>query len=164
MGLVYILELSQRLLYHRYSFVGISYFFIMMKISNFLSVNLEYLNIQRNSGYLEQALRWRTTSYLAKYILLSYLIQYPLFTYKYTAVDAYLQLLRMFDSKEYKSIDKVELLNSLKEKKYSNSYIKHREHIIKNFPKAPDFINLKKKKKGAYNPPFAFCAQGEKEV
>ena len=79
--LQYYLRLSQRRVYHRDSFVGKSYVFIMTKIANFFSAPLSFIDRKRNTGYKELAYGVRTGSYLANYIALSYLSQYPLFSF-----------------------------------------------------------------------------------
>jgi len=134
-SLQYYLRLSQRQFYHRDSFVGKSYFFIMTKIANLLLVPLRYLDRSRKSGHRELAFEVRSGSYVANYIILSYLIQYPLFSYKYSIIPVQLDLLRFSVSKQHKSVEGLQQLKTLKDNMNSYSASLHWAHIIKNFPR-----------------------------
>jgi hypothetical protein len=90
---------------------------------------------ERKTGYNEQAFGLRTGSYLANYIALSYLNQYPLFSYKYSKVPVQLKLLRLSKSKLHKSEEGLLYLISLKETMNSYNASSHWEHINNNFPK-----------------------------
>lgn len=133
--LQYYLRLSQRRVYHRDSFVGKSYEFIMTKIANFFSAPLIFIDRKRKAGYTELAYGVRTGSYLANYIALSYLNQYPLFSYKYSKVPVQLELLRLQKNKLHKSKEGLLYLISLKDLMNSYSASSHWEHIQNNFPK-----------------------------
>lgn len=66
----------------------------MTKIANFFSAPLSLIDRKRRAlpaGYNELAFGVRTGSYLANYIALSYLIQYPLLSYKYSKVPVQLE-------------------------------------------------------------------------
>lgn len=66
----------------------------MTKIANFFSAPLSLIDRKRKAGYKELAFGVRTGSYLANYIALSYLIQYPLLSYKYSKVPVQLVVFR----------------------------------------------------------------------
>ena len=107
----------------------------MTKFANFFSVPLSFFDRKRKTGYNEQAFGVRTGSYLANYIALSYLNQYPLFSYKYSKVPVQLELLRLSKSKLHKSEEGLLNLISLKETMNSYNASSHWEHINKNFPR-----------------------------
>ena len=114
--------------------VGKSYAFIMTKIANFFSAPLSLIDRKRKAGYNELAFGVRTGSYLANYIALSYLIQYPLLSYKYSKVPVQLELLRLSKSKLHKSEEGLLYLTTLKEIMNSYSASSHWEHLNQNFP------------------------------
>lgn len=132
--LQYYLRLSQRRVYHRDSFVGKSYAFIMSKIANFFSAPLSLIDRKRTTGYRELAFGVRTGSYLANYLVLSYLSQYPLLSYKYSKVPVQLELLRLSKSKLHKSEEGLLYITNLKEIMNYYSASSHWEHININFP------------------------------
>ena len=138
-SLQYYMRISQRQVYHRNN---LSYFSIMSKISKFLSVPLRSRERKR-INYLERSFEVRSGSYISNYIMLSYLLKYPLFSYKYRAVPVQIELLQLSKSKEYKLDSGLTKLLSLKEKqdyqiksnlKSENYYYAHLEHILKYFP------------------------------
>lgn len=85
---------SQRQDYHRESAMGKSYFNLMSKISNFLAVPLRSRNRIRKNNIEENSYEVRSGSYLSNYIILSYLLRYPLFSYKFRAVPIQIELLQ----------------------------------------------------------------------
>nr|QKS32173.1 LAGLIDADG endonuclease [Sphaerobolus stellatus] len=138
-SLQYYMRISQRQVYHR---GNAPYFSIMSNISNFFSVPLRSRERKRNN-YVEKSYEVRTGSYISNYILLSYLINYPLFSYKFRAVPVQIELLQMSISKEYKLDSGLAKLLSLKEKQNFKSNLElgaysydkdHLDHILKNFP------------------------------
>ena len=142
--LQYYLRLSQRKLYHRDSFVGKSYFNIMNKISKFLSVPLRFINRDNKLGKELSVLRSvrsvpregfevRSGSYIANYTILSYLIKYPLFCYKYVNVPVQIELLQLSKSKSYRTAEGLKFLTYQKAKMNFYSSSSHWDHINKNF-------------------------------
>ena len=126
--LQYYLRLSQRKLYHRDSLVGKSYFHIMNKISEFLSVPIRFINRKSKLGF-----EVRSGSYIANYIILSYLIKYPLFSYKYVNVPVQIDLLQLSLSKTYRTVEGLKFLTDLKIKMDFYSSSSHWDLINKNF-------------------------------
>lgn len=116
----------------------------MNKIATDLSVPLRYRNRLRNNNIKEEAYEVRTANYISNYTILSYLIQYPLFSYKYRNVPVQLELLRLSANKNYKRADGLTRLEYLKKiskgnvfppLKEANQIIKnHYEHIANYFP------------------------------
>jgi hypothetical protein len=128
-----------------------SYYPIMSKISNFLSVTLRKRERVRKLGlkeYIDKSYEVRSGSYRAlwgpatNYIIISYLLKYPLFGYKFSAVYVYVELLQLTKNKEYKLESGLDRLTKLKEiLQYSNNKnlftgntLSHPTHIIHNFP------------------------------
>lgn len=107
------IRISQRSVYHRASFVGTSYFFIMNEISKFMNVNLGKIDRQKQ-GYRELAYVTISYNYISNYIILSYLLKYPLYTYKYINLPVQIQLLRLSINKLHKSNTGITLLEHLK--------------------------------------------------
>ncbi len=132
--LQYYIRLSQRQLYPKNSFVGRSYLFIMTKFANFLSVSIRKINRKRKTGFQELAFEVRSGSYNANYIILSYLIQYPLLSYKYSNVPIQIELLRLTKSKSYKSVEGLDYLEAQKLNLSYYSASCHWEHINKYGP------------------------------
>ena len=143
-SLQYYLRISQRSNYHKLdSIFNISYFNIMNKICKDLSIPLRFRKRLRNNGKIEENYEVRTANYLSNYTILSYLIQYPLFSYKYLHVIAQLKLLKLSKNKEYKNTDGVDRLKELKNINIKNNSLNlnkvikinsHYEHIAINFP------------------------------
>lgn len=139
-SLQYYLRISQRRNYHRKSVVGTSYFDIMNKLSIFFSVPLRYRDRLRKSGYRELSYEVRTSNYVANYTLLSYLIQFPLFSYKYLAVVVQIECLQLSVNREYKLPNGDRRLKALKRKSKWSNYPKatrnrlHDRHLYTHFP------------------------------
>ena len=133
--LQYYLRISQRKFYHRDSFVGKSYLFIMDKISKFLSVPLRFINRASVLGKRAstEGFEVRSGNYLANYTILSYLIKYPLFSYKYVNVQVQIELLRLSLHKSYRTLDGLKFLTDQKASMNFYSPSSHWEHINKNF-------------------------------
>lgn len=130
------MRLSQRQQYHRPSVFGTSYFNIMKLIADFFSVTM--LIIDRVRPGLKQELGYlvRSGSYISNYIMISYLLKYPLFTYKYNNPEVYAKLLQLSLSKAHKTTDGDKLLRELKVLSKNNPNISHQEHINKSFYKS----------------------------
>jgi hypothetical protein len=112
----------------------------MNKIATFLSVPLRNINRNRGNGIMELAYEVRSANYISNYTLLSYLLKYPLFSYKYREVPVQLELLQLSKSKGYKLKGGLEYLEDLKIKKKGTNLssqaktIDHFKHISNNFP------------------------------
>jgi len=138
-SLQYYMRLSQRQIYHRDS---LSYYKIMSGISNFLSVPLRSRLRHRKNDYIETSFEVRSGSYISNYILLSYLINYPLFSYKFKAIPVQVELLQLSKSRNYKLMPSgLEKLNNLKERlqyhndsNSENARITHLNYILNYFP------------------------------
>ena len=65
----------------------------------------------------------RSGSYIANYTILSYLIKYPLFSYKYVNVPVQIELLQLSKSKSYRTAEGLKFLTYQKAKMnfYSSS-------------------------------------------
>jgi len=92
-SLQYYMRVSQRQHYHRSSLVGISYLNIMSRIATFLSVNLRSRHRIRKNNFQEYSYEVRSGNYISNYIILSYLLKFPLFSYQYRAVPVQIELL-----------------------------------------------------------------------
>jgi hypothetical protein len=139
------MRISQRQNYHKLNnLFNISYFNIMNKISTALSVPLRYRHRIRKNNFKEESYEVRTANYISNYTILSYLIQYPLFSYKYKEVSVQLELLRLSKNKNYKRTDGLNRLENLKEISKGNDLTtlnntkeklkNHYEHIANYFP------------------------------
>nr|YP_010170380.1 LAGLIDADG homing endonuclease [Phanerochaete carnosa]QRZ60362.1 LAGLIDADG homing endonuclease [Phanerochaete carnosa] len=107
----------------------------MNKISKFLSVPLRFINRDSKFGKRPstEGFEVRSGSYLANYTVLSYLIQYPLFSYKYINVPVQIELLRLSMSKSYRTTEGLKFLTDQKASMDFYSTSSHWEHINKNF-------------------------------
>ncbi len=94
--------------------INISYLNIMNKIALFLSVPLRFRTRERENGFTEKLYEVRSANYISNYTLLSYLLKYPLFSYKYKEVAVQLELLKLSKNKNYKSINGLKILEDLK--------------------------------------------------
>jgi hypothetical protein len=107
------MRISQRQNYHRESFVGTSYLFIMTAISIFLGSYVEH--IERDRGdYIELAYQVRTNSFISKYILISYLLKFPMFSYKYKATFVFSNLIKSTLNKDYRNSEGLSAMSALK--------------------------------------------------
>lgn len=82
------------------SFIGSSYFVIMLTISSFLSVSLKSKSrnhlVESGTGsktFIEQVYLIRTENFRSKYILISYWWFFPFLSYKYNAISVFRDLL-----------------------------------------------------------------------
>ena len=140
-SLQYYMRIAQRKNYSKLNnFFKTSYFIIMQKIANFLYVPLRFRNRLRKSGLTESAYEVRSANYISNYTILSYLLQYPLFSYKYLNINVQLNLLRLSLNKNYKLSNGLSNLENLKlkSKGYNLSSDKrvkyHSNHISIYFP------------------------------
>lgn len=131
-SLLYYLRISQRQMYHRDSKVGKSYFYIMTKLAKFLATTLQTIKRDRKT-YLELGYELKSGGINSNYIINSYLMQYPLFSYKYTNVSVNIELLKLSINKKHKTIEGLKILQNLKIKKDSYNQDKHFKHIATNF-------------------------------
>jgi len=86
-NLQYYMRVKQRQNSHRSSLVGISYLNILSRITTLLSVNLQSHYRIRKNHFQEYSYKVRSGNYISNYIILSYLLKFPLFSYKYRAVQ-----------------------------------------------------------------------------
>jgi len=140
------MRISQRQNYHRENPIAISYFNIMSQIATFLSVPLRKRYRLRKKNLQENSYEVRSGSDISNYIILSYLLKFPLFSYKFRAVPVQIELLQLSVNKNYKLPTGLNHLNKLKIKMRLNitndtssplvfTYKKdHFDHIIKYFP------------------------------
>ena len=140
------MRLSQRQLYHRESFIGTSYYYVMFTIASFIGGSLKGKSRKHiikaspvtscisgyNTNYIENVYLIRTENFISKYILISYLIKFPLLSYKYSSIGVFISLLRISLGKK-EGIKETEL--ELITLKYNlRTYIEsnHDNHIRKN--------------------------------
>lgn len=129
------MRLSQRQSYHRDSFTGTSYYHIMLIIASFIGGSLKG-KARKHVSYIENVYLIRTENFISKYIIISYLIRFPLLTYKYKSISIFISLLRIsLDKKE--GIKETEL--ELTTLKYNlKTYIeKNHESHLRNNPLTP---------------------------
>lgn len=137
-SLQYYMRLSQRQNYHNMNdLFDVSYFNKMNKIAIFLSVplrsrirlrkknldltlavssTLSPLNgaSQAKEGRIESLYEVRSANYISNYTILSYLLKYPLFSYKYRETVVQLELLKLSKNRNYKKINGLKILEDLK--------------------------------------------------
>lgn len=106
----------------------------MNKLAMFISVPLRTYDRLRKTGYREQGFEVRSGSYNANYTIQSYLVQFPLFSYKFNTISIQLELLRLSAQKgSYRSLDGLDLLTNLKSNMNSYSSNAHELHIKTHF-------------------------------
>lgn len=135
------MRISQRQTYPKSNkLFDVSYLNIMLKISKFLNVPLRYRDRIRKNGYSEQSYEVRSANFISNYTILSYLLKYPLFSYKYKEILVQIELLRLSLNKYYKKENGLTNLENLKimSKGYNKSKKEklrdHYLHILKYFP------------------------------
>ena len=91
------MRISQQQNYHHINdFFDVSYFNIMNKIALFLSVPLRSRTAywrgqrERKNNFTESLYEVRSANYISNYTILSYLLKYPLFSYKFRSVPVQL--------------------------------------------------------------------------
>jgi len=100
------MRISQRQNYHNINdLFNVSYFNIMNKIAVFLSVPLRFRVRNRKNNFIESLYEVRSANYISNYTILSYLLKYPLFSYKYREIAVQLELLKLSKNKNYKLIN-----------------------------------------------------------
>lgn len=78
---------------------------------------------------IEQGYLVRTAKILSNYIIISYIINFPLFTYKYVCVPVFIELYRLQISKEYKNLEATKKLEQLKLKMKNHSILDHNKYL-----------------------------------
>lgn len=106
----------------------------MSQLSKFMGVPLGFIDRTHSNGYRELAYVTISHNYIANYIVLSYLLKYPLLTYKYTNIPVQIELLRLTESKLYKSKNGILLLEHLKLMMHNYSITNLKYHIYLNGP------------------------------
>lgn len=129
-SLQYYMRISQQQNYsHINDFFDVSYFNIMNKIALFLSVPLRSRIRERKSNFTESLYEVRSANYISNYTILSYLLKYPLFSYKYRAVPVQLELLKLSKNKNYKLTDGLKVLEDLKLKSKGDNLTSSRTNV-----------------------------------
>ena len=109
------MRISQRQNYQKLEDkLDVSYFYIMQKIAIFLSVPLRSRIRIRKNDKIESLFEVRSANYNSNYTILSYLIKYPLFSYKYREVPVQIELLKLSKNKNYKLKNGLKILEDLK--------------------------------------------------
>lgn len=85
----------------------------------FLSIPLLHWSLrnrvrERKNNFIESLYEVRSANYISNYTILSYLLKYPLFSYKYREVPVQLELLKLSKNKNYKLINGLKILKDLK--------------------------------------------------
>jgi hypothetical protein len=147
-SLQYYMRISQRQNYQHindYYNINVSYFNIMKKIALFLNVPLRSRTRERkrniSDSFTEKSYEVRSANYISNYTLLSYLLKYPLFSYKYKEVTVQLELLKLSQNKNYKLSNGLIILENLRLKSKEqnifdplNKSTDHFLHISNHFP------------------------------
>lgn len=129
------MRISQRQDYHHINdFFSISYFNVMNKIALFLSVPLRFRIRNRKNEFIESVYEVRSANYISNYTVLSYLLKYPLFSYKYRAVTVQLELLKLSKNKNYKLPNGLKVLEDLKLNSKGADSTYYFKHTSINFP------------------------------
>lgn len=77
----------------------------------------------------------RTVKYQSNYAMLSYLLQYPLFTYKYNSPPVYALILQLSESKAHKNSNGNNMLTELKVLSKQHPQYTLQQHIDRYFYK-----------------------------
>ena len=104
----------------------------MSLISNFVGVPIGFIDRKHKSGQHELAYVVITQNYLSNYIILSYLLKYPLLTYKFTNIPVQIKILRLVESKLHKGVNGINVLDKIKVSEYSVKDFK--DHLYLNGP------------------------------
>lgn len=105
----------------------------MSMIAEFFNNYVRFIDRVRPGLKRELAYLVRTGSYNSNYIMVSYLTQFPMFTYKHNCPYVFSQLLQLTDSKGYKNVAGADMLTNLKALSKNNSNMV--EHINRSFYK-----------------------------
>ena len=73
----------------------------MKNIANLVNINLRSYDRQRSNSIIELAYLVRTAKILSNYIIISYLINFPLFTHKYVCISVFIEIYRLQLIKAY---------------------------------------------------------------
>ena len=129
------MRISQRQEYHRSSLFGTSYFSIMSLIAQLLCRSVIIIDRLHTGGVRELGYLVRTAKYNSNYAMISYLLQYPLFSYKYRSPEVLASILRLSLSKAHKSPDGNLLLGDLKALMKSDPNYSIQQHLDQRFYK-----------------------------
>lgn len=137
------MRFSQRQKYHRASFVGSSYFVIMLTISSFLAASLKSKSrnhlVESGTGsktFIEHVYLIRTENFRSKYILISYLNKFPLLSYKYNAISVFRDLLAISLAKKEGIKETEEELSILKSRMQTDNRETHLNTHLSNLRSA----------------------------
>lgn len=104
----------------------------MHSIANLLDSSLISYERKRQL-YIEKGYLVRTAKILSNYIMSSYFLKYPLFSYKYVCLPVFIELYDIQVNKKYKILETLDKLNELKLEMKNHSNSSHENHIIKKF-------------------------------
>ena len=133
-SLQYYLRLSQRKTYTTHS-NNYSNFIFMNNIANFVENKLTYFERIRPNFILEDGYLIRTAKILSNYIIISYLLNFPLFSHKFICVSVFSELLKLQLNKSYKNPTGLKKLNNLKLKMKSHYTLVHDNYLKSYFYK-----------------------------
>jgi len=104
----------------------------MHSIANLLDSSLISYERKRQL-YIEKGYLVRTAKISSNYIMSSYFLKYPLFSYKYVCLPVFIELYDIQVNKKYKNLETLDKLNELKLEIKNHSNSSHENHIIKFF-------------------------------
>jgi hypothetical protein len=107
----------------------------MSLIAEFFSTTVTIINRLHSNGVRELGYLVRTAKFNSNYIMVSYLLQYPLLSYKYRSPEVLASVLALSMSKGHKDPNGNVLLSNLKSLMKSDPKYTQRQHIDQNFYK-----------------------------
>lgn len=103
----------------------------MQSIADFLDIKL--IEYKRNrTTYIENGYLIRTAKISSNYLMQSYFLKYPLFSYKYVCIPIFNKLYNFQVNKSYKKLENIQLFKELKLEMTSHSNSLHLNHLIQN--------------------------------
>lgn len=133
-SLQYYLRISQRKIYATHS-NNLNNIIFMNNIANLVNINLRPYERKRLNSVIEQGYLVRTAKILSNYIIISYLINFPLFSHKHVCVSVFIELYKLQVSKRYKNSGAIKKLEQLKLKMKSHSVLDHNKYLKSYFYK-----------------------------
>lgn len=156
--LQYYIRLSQRQMYSNsnvaYNYIDtknsyisletsiFSYWSILYKIASLLSVNVKSINRLRKTGYIERAFEVRSTNYISNYIIMSYFLKFPLYSYKYNNIKLFIKLIQIIKSSNISKKEINEYLKEIKKEMNSLTNLNSKSIIEQNQVKINHYIYL----------------------
>jgi len=123
--LAYYMRLSQNSTYAK---TNLSNFPILNLIASFMKSSIKFRERHRTT-YTEKVINLRTENWNSKYILISYFLKFPLYSYKYSSVPVFVNLLQISVNKKLGVKENENQLIALKHLKDEYSPIHHANHI-----------------------------------